>query len=323
MTDPGFTAQRRAYILSESAGRKQMSDWYTTTDLARGLGTTPAAVRRLLRRHGHSAGRGGRYHWSHAEYGRVLDALRGRTTVDPEEVRAFSSLADKWWDETGPFRALHRLNPVRLSYLRTQLIAHFDLDGDLARPLEGLKIVDAGCGGGLITEPLARLGGNMTGIDASAEAIAAARRHAERSGLAIDWREGTLEDLAARRPAFDAVVALEVVEHVANREAFVDACVHCVRPGGLVIFSTLNRTLRSLVLAKIGAEYVLDWIPKGTHDFGKFVKPAELARNFRQAGARLTDVTGLSFHAVDNSWRLSRDCSINYTAAAVRNNPAA
>ena len=323
MADPGFTALRRAYILRESAGRKQMSDWYTTTDLARDLGTTPAGARRLLRRHGHSAGRGGRHRWPQAEYGHVLDTLRGRTTVDAEEVRAFSILADEWWDETGPFRMLHRLNPVRLSYLRAQFIAHFELDGDLARPLEGLKIVDAGCGGGLITDPLARLGGNMTGIDASAEAIAVARRHAERSGLVVDWREGTLEDLAARRPAFDAVVALEIVEHVTNREAFVNACVRCVRPGGLVIFSTLNRTLRSLVLAKIGAEYVLGWIPKGTHDFGKFVKPAELARDFRQAGARLTDVTGLSFHAVDNSWQLSRDCSINYAATAVRNNPAA
>ena len=300
-----------------------MSDRYTTDDLARDMEMTPAQVRRLLRRHGHSAGPGGRYRWSGDEYGDLLAGLRAQTTVDPEDVRAFSAHAGQWWDEDGPFAPLHRLNPVRLAYLRARLLAHFGLDGDRPRPLDGLKMADAGCGGGLVTEPLCRLGAAMTGIDASVEAIASARRHAELAGLEIAYRTGTVEDLAARRPDFDALVALEIVEHVADRRAFVDACLACVKPGGLVVFSTLNRTLRSLALAKIGAEYVLSWIPRGTHDFGKFVKPSELARDLRRCGAALTDVTGVAFHPVDRRWRLSGDISINYMATAVRGNPAA
>lgn len=294
-----------------------MPEWYGTADLARDLGLTPAAVRRLLRRHGFAAGRGGRYRWSEADYRNLLRQVRGDTTVDDSEVRAFSELADRWWDENGPMAMLHRLNPVRLSYIRRQFIRHFDLDGDHPRPLEGLAILDAGCGGGLVTEPLARLGATMTGLDASGEAIAVARQHAGRSGLRIDWRQGTLEDLALTRPGYDAVVALEIVEHVSSLETFVTAAVRCVRPGGLIIFSTLNRTLRSLLLAKITAEYIARLVPRGTHDVSRFVRPVELVRQCRRSGARLTDVTGLAFHVMDNRWRLSPDSTVNYMAAAV------
>ncbi len=248
----------------------------------------------------------------------MSDRTSGTSTVDAREVEAFSEQAGAWWDEEGAFRALHRLNPVRLRWLLDRTAGHFGLDGGAERPLAGLTVLDAGCGGGLVTEPLARLGAAMTGLDASAEAIGVARRHAELSGLAVDWRVGTVEAVAAGEPGYDVLVALEIVEHVADRGVFVDACVRCVRPGGLIVLSTLNRTLRSLALAKIGAEYVLGWVPKGTHSFAKFVRPAELARDLRRSGARLTAVTGLSYRAVDNHWLLSRDSSVNYMASAVR-----
>lgn len=294
-----------------------MPEWYGTADLARDLGLTPAAVRRLLRRHGLNAGRGRRYRWQQADYHDLLRQVRGDTTVDDSEVRAFSELADQWWDEDGPLAMLHRLNPVRLTYIRRHFIRHFGLDGDNPCPLEGLTVLDAGCGGGLVTEPLARLGATMTGLDASGEAIAVACRHARRSGLGIDWRQGTLEDLALTRPGYDALLALEIVEHVSSLESFVTAAVRCVKPGGLIIFSTLNRTLRSLVLAKITAEYIARLVPRGTHDVSRFVRPVELVRQCHRSGARLTDVTGLAFHVIDNRWRLSPDSTVNYMASAV------
>ncbi len=294
-----------------------MPEWYGTTDLARDLALTPAAVRRLLRSRGFSAGRGGRYRWPHADYRNLLRQIRTDTTLDESEVRAFSAMADRWWDEEGPLAMLHRLNPARLAYIRRQFIRHFNLDGDQRRPLEGLAVLDVGCGGGLVSEPLARLGATMTGLDASCEAIAVAREHAGRCGLGIDWRQGTLEDMARHRPAYDALLALEIIEHVSNVEAFVAAAVRSVKPGGLIIFSTINRTPRSLVLAKLMAEYIARLVPRGTHDVSRFVRPVELLRLCRRSGARLTDVTGLAYHVIDNRWRLSEDSTVNYIAAAV------
>jgi 2-polyprenyl-6-hydroxyphenyl methylase/3-demethylubiquinone-9 3-methyltransferase len=243
------------------------------------------------------------------------------TTVDPREVDAFSAVADRWWDHNGPFKPLHRLNPVRLRYLRDSLVAHFGINGTTERPLHGLNIADVGCGGGLISEPLARLGATVTGIDASEEAITVARNHAEAGGLAITYRCDAIEALARERRQFDAVVAMEIVEHVADRAAFVEACCACVRPGGLVLLSTLNRTRKSFALAIVGAEYVLRWVPRGTHAWSKFVKPSELARELRDAGAVVDDVTGMAYDPLQDRWRLGKDASVNYLMRAVRTEP--
>lgn len=237
-------------------------------------------------------------------------------TVDAREIEAFSSMADRWWDEDGPFGPLHRLNPVRLAYLKRGVCDHFGRDASSERPLSGLAIADVGCGGGLAAEPLARLGAAVTGIDASAEAIAVARAHAEASGLAIDYRPLSVEALAASGARFDALVALEIVEHVADRRVFVAACCRCVRPGGPILLSTLNRTARSFALGVVAAEYLLRWIPRGTHRWSKFVKPSELARDLRAGGARVEDVTGLGFDPLSNRWFLGRDVSVNYMLRA-------
>ncbi len=237
-------------------------------------------------------------------------------TVDAREIESFSSVADRWWDEDGPFKPLHRLNPVRLAYLKRSVCDHFGRDASSGRPLSGLAIADVGCGGGLATEPLARLGAAMTGIDASDEAIAVARAHAETSGLAIDYRPLAVEALAASGDRFDALVALEIVEHVADRRAFIAACCRCVRPGGAILLSTLNRTARSFVLGVVGAEYLLRWIPRGAHTWSKFVKPSELARDLRAGGALVEDVTGLGFDPLSNRWFLGRGVSVNYMMRA-------
>jgi len=237
-------------------------------------------------------------------------------TVDSREIENFSAVADHWWDQDGPFKPLHRLNPVRLGYLRDSLRGHFGLDAATDRPLQGLSIADIGCGGGLVTEPLARLGADMTGVDASHEAINVARSHAETSDLAIDYRMETIEALAASGERFDALVAMEIVEHVADRAAFVAACCACVRPGGVILLSTLNRTAKSYALGIVGAEYILQWVPRGTHTWSKFVKPSELARDLRTGGAQVEDVTGLVFDPLANRWSLGRDTAVNYILRA-------
>ncbi len=239
-------------------------------------------------------------------------------TVDAQEVETFSAVADRWWDQDGPFKPLHRLNPLRLGYLRDSITDHFGRDGAAERPLRGLKIADVGCGGGLISEPLARLGAAMTGIDASQEAIIVAREHAGATGLSIDYRCSTVETLSEKGFRFDALVAMEIVEHVADRATFVKACCTCVRPGGLALFSTLNRTRRSFALAIVGAEYLLGWVPRGTHSWSKFVKPSEFARDLRRGGAEVEDVTGMAYDPFNARWKLGRDASVNYLLCAVR-----
>lgn len=239
-------------------------------------------------------------------------------SVDPDEVARFSALAAEWWDPAGKFRPLHRLNPVRLAYLRDRLIARFGRDGAGLRPLSGLRVLDIGCGGGLICEPLCRLGATVTGVDASATNIGIARSHAAEAELAIDYRAAAVEDLAAAGERFDAVLCLEVVEHVADLDGFVAAAATLVRPGGMLIAATLNRTLQSFLLAIVGAEYVLRWLPRGTHRWEKFVRPSELAARLRHAGLDIGDVTGVSYSTLTDSWRLSRDLSVNYMCCASR-----
>lgn len=233
-------------------------------------------------------------------------------TAAADEIARFDALADRWWDPNGAFRPLHQLNPVRLGFIVEALVAHFGRDGEAAQPLAGLGCLDVGCGGGLIAEPIARLGAQVTAVDASAPAIEAARRHAERAGLVIDYRWALPEELAGWDERFDVVLALEVIEHVADRDAFFAAIARLLKPDGALIVATLNRTLKSLALAKIGAEYVLRWLPAGTHDWRKFVRPAELARDMRRHGLRLVRLAGMHYAPLEGRWRLGGDLDVNY-----------
>lgn len=243
------------------------------------------------------------------------DAATG-ATVDPAEIARFSALASEWWDPAGKFGPLHKLNPLRLAYIRDRLCTRFGRDGRSPRPLTGLKVLDIGCGGGLVSEPLTRLGATVTGVDASATNIGVARTHAAEGDLAITYRHGTAEDLAAAGERFDAVLALEIVEHVADLDAFLGACTMLVRPGGGLVVATLNRTPQSFLLAIVGAEYVLRWLPRGTHDWRKFVRPSELAASLRRHGADVEDLTGVVYNPLSDAWRTSRDLGVNYLAFA-------
>jgi len=240
-------------------------------------------------------------------------------TVDSREIGKFAAMAERWWDPEGEMKPLHALNPTRIAYLRDRLTAHFGLDaGQTMTPLKGLRILDAGCGGGLLTEPLARLGAAVTGLDAGAETIKAARAHAQRQGLAINYRCTTVESLAETEPPFDAVLAMEVVEHVADLRGFLGACGRLTRPGGLCVVATINRTAKSLLLAKIGAEYVLGWLPRGTHDWRRFVRPSEAAAALRPEGLKVREVTGVAYDPLRARWTLSRDVDVNYMLLAAK-----
>jgi 2-polyprenyl-6-hydroxyphenyl methylase/3-demethylubiquinone-9 3-methyltransferase len=243
-------------------------------------------------------------------------AIERHSTVDADQVARFSALADEWWDPGGSFRPLHKLNPVRLEFIRDRLAAHHGRDPLAPAPLAGLEILDVGCGGGLICEPLCRLGAAVTGIDASDKNVGVAGNHAGRAGLDIDYRHGAAEDLAGEGRSFDAVLSLEVVEHVADIGAFVAACCALVRPGGMAVFATLNRTAKSFAFAVVGAEYVLRWLPRGTHDWRRFVRPSELARHIRDGGARVAEVTGVGYDIMTDQWRLVGDVSVNYMVVA-------
>lgn len=237
-------------------------------------------------------------------------------SIDPAEVANFTAMAADWWNPAGKFRPLHQLGPVRLAYIRDRLIARFGLESAARRPLAGLRLLDIGCGGGLIAEPMARLGATVVGVDAAEKNIGVARAHAAESGLEIDYRCTSAEALADAGEQFDAVLALEVVEHVANVDTFLEACSRMVRPGGLLVAATLNRTPLSWAAAIVAAEYVLRWLPRGTHDWRKFLKPHELARGLRDHGLALADLRGMSYNPLRDSWRLTGDTSINYLLTA-------
>ena len=245
-------------------------------------------------------------------------------SVDPQDVARFDRLGEEWWNLHGPMRGLHKLNPERLAYLRDLICAHFpkadgeQRDSRKARPLAGLKILDIGCGGGLLSEPLARMGAAMTSIDPSPGNIAVAGRHAEVAGLAIDYRCVTAEALAEGAPLFDVVLTMEVVEHVVDVPAFLAVAASMVRPGGLLVAATLNRTLKSYALAIVGAEYILRWVEPGTHDWKQFVTPAELRAALEDGGLEVFDETGLVYNPLADSWRRSRDMDVNYMMAAQR-----
>ena len=235
------------------------------------------------------------------------------STVDPAEVERFARIAGEWWDPRGKFAPLHRLNPVRLGFIRDRAAAHWQRDPLSGTPLQGLSVLDIGCGGGLICEPMARLGATVTGIDAAERNVAVARLHAAGQELAIDYRESTAEALAAGGAQFDFVLALEIVEHVADVDLFLQSCGRLTKPGGLVFLSTLNRTVKAWALAIAGAEYVLRWLPRGTHDWRKFLKPSEVVRGLRRAGVEPQEIAGVVYSPLSRTWSLNkRDLDVNY-----------
>jgi 2-polyprenyl-6-hydroxyphenyl methylase/3-demethylubiquinone-9 3-methyltransferase len=239
-------------------------------------------------------------------------------TLDPAERDRFARLSAEWWDVGGKFRALHRIGPARLAFLRDELVRHFALAPSGLHPLEGLSILDVGCGGGLISEPLTRLGAKVTGLDPAPENIEAARRHAAGQGLDIHYRTGRIEELAAEGLHFDAVVCLEVVEHVPDPALFLKTAARLVRPGGLMLLSTINRTIKAYLLAIVGGEYVLRWLPVGTHQWDRFVTPEELAGYLQAAGLRRPVCRGLVYNPLSDVWSVGADTDVNYLASAAK-----
>jgi 2-polyprenyl-6-hydroxyphenyl methylase/3-demethylubiquinone-9 3-methyltransferase len=240
-------------------------------------------------------------------------ATAPHTSIDPAEVERFSAMAAEWWDPTGKFKPLHLFNPVRLSFIRDEAARRFNRDVKAPRPFEGLRLLDIGCGGGLLCEPMTRLGFQVTGVDASERNIAVAKSHAGQQDLAIDYRADTAEALLAQgEPGFDVVLNMEVIEHVADPERFLRDCVKLLRPGGLMIVATLNRTLKAHALAVIGAEYVLRWLPPGTHDWKKFIKPVEILQFLQGEPVSIAGPFGVSYDPVSGRWQPSGDTSVNY-----------
>jgi len=241
-----------------------------------------------------------------------------RTTIDTGEVERFSALAAEWWNPNGKFRPLHKFNPVRLAYIRDRVAERFGRDPHQAKPFDGLRILDIGCGGGLLCEPLARLGAEMVGADASATNIEVAKLHAAESGVSIDYRATTAEDLADAGETFDVILNMEVIEHVAEPELFIAKCAQMLKPDGIMFVATINRTLKALGLAIFGAEYILRWLPRGTHQYEKLVRPDELEAMLGKAGLTVVDRTGVVYSPLGDRWQRSKDMDVNYMVLAER-----
>jgi len=240
------------------------------------------------------------------------------SSVDAAEIERFSRYGADWWDPRGPMATLHKFNPIRVGYIRDHAAEHFQRDAKKLDSLKGLRILDIGCGGGILSEPLARLGADMVGVDPAEENIAVASAHAVESGVAVDYRATTAEALAAAGETFDVVLAMEVVEHVTDVDAFVATCAGMVKPGGMMFAATLNRTLKSFALAIVGAEYVLRWLPRGTHQWDKFVTPTELESAFEDAGLNVIGERGVVYNLFADRWQLSSDMDVNYMLVAAR-----
>jgi 2-polyprenyl-6-hydroxyphenyl methylase/3-demethylubiquinone-9 3-methyltransferase len=241
---------------------------------------------------------------------------RPGSTVDAAEVERFSALAEEWWDPLGKMGVLHKFNPVRLGFIKAAACRNFERDGKRLDALAGLRLLDIGCGGGVLSEPLARLGAAVVGADPAEANIAAARLHAAEAGVTVDYRATTAEALADAGERFDVVLAMEVVEHVADLSLFIKRCAEMVKPGGLMVAATLNRTLKSFALAIVGAEYVLRWLPRGTHRWDKFVTPNELEAALTRHGLSVTDETGVIYNLIADRWQISTDMDVNYMVVA-------
>ncbi len=242
--------------------------------------------------------------------------IANASTVDPGEVEKFSAIAAEWWNPKGKFGVLHKFNPVRLEYIRNHIVRHFSLSDQARQPFEGLSLLDIGCGGGLLCEPMARLGAQVTGIDPAEKNIKTASVHAAEQGLAINYHAMTAETLAEQGKTFDVVLNMEVVEHVADVDLFMGTSASLVKPGGIMFVATLNRTLKSFGLAIIGAEYVLGWLPRGTHQWEKFITPQELQSSLKSGGLRVRDTSGVTFNPLNGTWRKSPDTAVNYMMIA-------
>lgn len=249
---------------------------------------------------------------------RKSEPLPQRSSLDPQQVARFSAMAEEWWDPDGNFRTLHTLNPVRLAYIRTQVCQRLGRDAAADLPFAGLDVLDIGCGGGLLCEPVAFWGARVLGIDASAKLIEVARLHAALVGAPVIYRHGLVEDLVADGLRFDVILNTEVVEHVADQNGFLAGCCRLLKPGGVMVVATLNRTAKSFLFAKIGGEYILNLLPKGTHDWRRFVKPEELAVSLARFGVVVDDMVGVAFNPIFHSFRLTKDLNVNYMAIARR-----
>ena len=237
-----------------------------------------------------------------------------KTTIDRSEIEKFAARAEAWWDPIGKFRPLHRLNPVRINFIRDRVSAHFGRDAADPSPLTGLTLIDIGCGGGLLTEPMARLGAQVTGVDATPRNVEVARLHAEQGGVKAVYLNCAAEDLVAQGQRFDIVLAMEIIEHVADVDAFLEACGRLLKPGGIMFIATMSRTIKSYAMAIIGAEYVMRWLPKGTHEWNRFIRPSEMARGLRHHGLAIAELTGVSYNPFKDTFHLSRDLDVNYMA---------
>jgi 2-polyprenyl-6-hydroxyphenyl methylase/3-demethylubiquinone-9 3-methyltransferase len=250
----------------------------------------------------------------------MTSQVQARSSIDPAEVERFSRIAAEWWDPKGKFAPLHKFNPVRLAFIRDQALYRFGRDPKARRPFEGLRLLDIGCGGGLLCEPMSRLGFHVVGVDASERNIGTASAHAAEQGLAIDYRASTAEALVeAGEPAFDLILNMEVIEHVADPGEFLRSCAQLLAPGGLMIVATLNRTLKAFALAKVGAEYVLRWLPAGTHDWSKFLKPEEVRGFLAQEPLAIDGPYGVVFDPLSGRWSQSHDTDVNYMMTVARN----
>ena len=238
------------------------------------------------------------------------------TTIDDQEVEKFGAMAEQWWNPNGKFKPIHKFNPVRLGYIRDHAIAHFAKDAGSRRPLEGLRLLDIGCGGGLLSEPMARLGATVVGADAAERNIGVAKLHAAQSGLDIDYRATTAEALADAGEQFDIVLNMEVVEHVSDVPLYMKSCARLVRPGGLMVVATINRTARAYALAILGAEHILRWLPVGTHSYDKFLTPEEVTALIERNGLKVIDRTGVVYNPLRDAWRQSPDMAVNYMLLA-------
>lgn len=248
----------------------------------------------------------------------MSDSSSTSSTASPEEVARFAAMADTWWDPNGKFKPLHQLNPPRVDYILNYVCEHYDRDPETDKPLSGLSLIDIGCGGGLLCEPLTKLGATVTGIDAGEKGLGVARLHAEQEGLDIDYRHVLPEDMVDETSRYDIVLCMEVIEHVSDVDQFLRTASGLAKPGGAMFLSTINRTVKSLALAKFGAEYILRWLPIGTHDWDKFVKPSELATSLRKENVEILDIKGVVYNLLTGEWSTGKNLDMNYMAYGVR-----